>query len=140
MRKTKGLLTTVMGAVFLLSGCSFAGEKSEPVSSQEPLNQASVKNESESLEVYEGTISGVISDSMCGADHSMHGELGKNPIACTKECVKNGAKLVLVTDEKVVYSLSDADKANDYAGKPVEISGHIDPKSKAIHIHEIKGN
>jgi hypothetical protein len=40
------------------------------------------------------TLTGRISDSMCGKDHSAMGEMGKNPKECALACVKGGAKYV----------------------------------------------
>lgn len=89
--------------------------------------------------VYEGSISGVISDSMCGADHTKMGEMGKDAVACTHKCVEGGAKYVLVDKKGDVYNLSDQDKAKELAGKSVSIEGHIDPKEKSIHVHSMIG-
>ncbi|MCC6522221.1 MAG: hypothetical protein IT373_06140 [Polyangiaceae bacterium] len=88
--------------------------------------------------VHEGTIRGVISDSMCGKDHTRMGDDGKDPAACTKKCVGAGAKYVLVDDDGTVYALSDQKKPEAFAGKPVVVEGHIDPKAKAIHVHSLK--
>ncbi|MBI4951387.1 MAG: hypothetical protein HY908_05100 [Myxococcales bacterium] len=88
--------------------------------------------------VHEGTIRGVISDSMCGKDHGRMGDDGKDPAACTKKCVAAGAKYVLVDDDGAVYALSDQKKPEAFAGKPVVVEGHIDPKAKAIHVHSLK--
>lgn len=87
--------------------------------------------------IYEGTITGVISDSMCGADHARMGDDGKDPSACTKKCVAAGAKYVLVDAKGDVYALSDQNKPEAFAGKPVAVTGHIDPKEKSIHVHSL---
>ena len=88
-------------------------------------------------EVYLGTINGVISDSMCGKDHKGMGELGKDPVACTKKCIEGGAKYVLVDEKGVVYALSNQEKPADFAGAQVAITGHIDPTEKSIHVHSV---
>lgn len=116
-------------ATALIAGCSQAGEKADSMSS---------KVEESTGGVFEGTISGVISDSMCGKDHSVMGEMGKDPAACTKKCVEGGAKYVLVESKSGdVYSLSDQDKFADLGGKSVSIEGHIDPSEKSIHVHSV---
>lgn len=89
--------------------------------------------------VHEGTISGAISDSMCGKDHMKMGDMGKDAELCSHKCVEAGAKYVLVADSGEVYQLSDQKRAKEFAGKPVQISGHIDETSKAIHLHGISG-
>lgn len=87
--------------------------------------------------VYEGTISGVISDSMCGKDHTKMGDAGKDAKACIEKCVTSGAKYVLVDEKGDSYALSDQDKPKEQAGKAVSITGHIDPTEKSIHVHSI---
>lgn len=88
-------------------------------------------------EVYEGTISGVISDSMCGKDHTKMGDTGKDAKVCIEKCVTSGAKYVLVDEKGDSYALSDQDKPKELAGKTVSITGHIDPTEKSIHVHSI---
>ncbi len=91
--------------------------------------------------LYEGTVHGVISDSMCKFDHAgmIKGGYGKDAAGCIMKCVSQGYKLV-VADEKnnVVYEFRNPQKAEPFAGKSVAISGHIDPQTKVIHIHDIK--
>lgn len=88
-------------------------------------------------DIYEGTIAGVISDSMCGKDHNKMGSLGKDPAACIAECVKEGAKYVLVDNKGDSYALSDQGISHELAAQSVAITGHIDPKEKSIHVHSI---
>lgn len=49
------------------------------------------------------TVSGTVSDTMCGADH-----MGKDPATCTRACVKKGADYALVAGDKV-YTLKTTD-------------------------------
>jgi len=68
------------------------------------------------------TFVGNISDSMCGLKHMMPG----GDKACTLECVKSGAKFVLADEaNKKVYQLSDQDKAKDFAGAKVKVTGTL---------------
>ncbi|MBX3150340.1 hypothetical protein KF728_09350 [Candidatus Obscuribacterales bacterium] len=144
--------TSLIGGLIVtltLAGCSTAGTKPEtsnsesaPVESSAQTSEAPKENVStpattSSGEVYEGTITGVISDSMCGKDHSKMGELGKTPAKCIEKCVASGAKFVLVDEKGDSYALSDQEKTKDLAGKHVAITGHIDPSEKAIHVHKI---
>ena len=135
---TKRLIALV--CLTVLAGCG-RQEPEKTESQQQPSATTTTidnsKQETGPGEVYEGTILGVISDSMCGKDHSKMGELGKDPAACIKKCVASGGKYVLVDETGEVYSLSDQDKPADFAGKSVSIEGHIDPKEKAIHVHSL---
>lgn len=126
-REITGIILTV--ALVMITGCSQGGEKKV---------DSEVKQKKDASAVYEGTISGAISDSMCGKNHSTMGEAGKDPIVCTRKCVESGAKYVLVDSKSgEVYNLSDQEKFADLAGKTVSIEGHIDPSSKSIHVHSV---
>jgi hypothetical protein len=52
------------------------------------------------------TFTGTVSDSMCGAKHTMPGDDAN----CTRMCVGKGAKYALVSGDKV-YTLDTSDKA-----------------------------
>jgi hypothetical protein len=65
---------------------------------------------------------GEISDSMCGLKHMMPG----GAKACTLECVKSGAKLVLADQAAgKVYKLTDQEKSREYAGQTVKVRGTL---------------
>lgn len=79
------------------------------------------------------TFVGDISDSMCGLKHMMPG----GAKACTEECVKNVAKYVLADQtHKKVCQLSDQDKAKDFAGAKVRVTGTL--KDDTIEVSSIK--
>ncbi len=132
-------------ATMSLSACTSSGEKAADISTNTqappaqttPATQAEPTSTTDGGKVYEGTINGVISDSMCGKDHSKMGETGKDPAKCIAECVASGAKYVLVDDKGESYSLSDQGKTKELAGQHVAVTGHIDPSTKAIHVHSI---
>jgi len=67
------------------------------------------------------TMTGVISDSNCGAKH---GE--KLNAACVKKCVEGGASAVFVSDGKV-YKIADSskDKVADHLGEKVKVGGSL---------------
>jgi hypothetical protein len=72
------------------------------------------------------TLTGEVSDTMCGAKHQMPG----NPAECTRACIKHGAKYALVVGDKV-YTLETSDKAalgklNDLAGEKAKVTGKVD--------------
>jgi hypothetical protein len=69
------------------------------------------------------TLSGTISDNMCGAKHPA----GENTKQCTVDCVKSmGANYTLVVGDKV-YTLKgkDADVAK-FAGAKAKVTGTVD--------------
>ena len=71
------------------------------------------------------TLTGKVSDAMCGAKHMMSG----NAAECTRACVKNGSKYALVVGDKV-YTLDAEDKAsldklNELADKSAKVQGTV---------------
>jgi len=72
------------------------------------------------------TLTGEVSDAMCGAKHQMPG----NAADCTRACMKHGSKYALVVGDKV-YTLETSDKAaldklNDLAGAKAKVTGEVD--------------
>ncbi len=77
------------------------------------------------------TLSGQVSDAMCGAKHMM----GK-PAECTRACVEHGSKYALVVGDKV-YTLETTDKAaldklNQKAGETAKVTGDVDGTTVAV--------
>lgn len=68
------------------------------------------------------TLSGALSDSMCGAKHMMRG----NDAKCVRACIKNGSQYALLVDQKV-YPLNGRSKELDeLAGERVTVTGMLD--------------
>ena len=84
------------------------------------------------------TLTGEISDSMCGASHAGMGDMGKNPKDCTTGCVKSGAKYVFVSNGKV-YAIQNQDFSTlaPNAGAKVRVTGNIDEERKNITVTKI---
>lgn len=85
------------------------------------------------------TFSGEVMDDLCAKDKS-HAKMmeemksmGNDPVVCSKKCVQLGAKYVLYDRQKdVIYPLADQDKAEEFAGHKVRISGTIEKKKIKI--------
>lgn len=75
----------------------------------------------------ETTLTGWISDSCCGARNANAEGAG-----CTKACIKNGSKAVLVVGDKVYTIKGDSKQYADHAGKEVKVTGTIDGDSLEI--------
>jgi len=72
------------------------------------------------------TFTGVITDAMCGKDHSM---MGVKPDArCVTECVKQGSKYALVVGDDI-YDLSDQKTPEKFAAQKVNVKGTLDGKT-----------
>ena len=82
------------------------------------------------------TVTGVITDEMCGNDHKMMNV--KPDSKCVTECVKMGSKYGLLSGS-TVYSLSDQKTPEKFAGKKVAVTGMVDGKNiKVTSIAEAK--
>jgi len=69
-----------------------------------------------------GTLTGIVSDSMCGAHHMAK---DKTAAECTRECVKKGTKYALVVGKKV-YTLEGHEAELDkLAGERATVKGSM---------------
>ena len=78
------------------------------------------------------SLTGKVSDAMCGAKHMMAG----NDASCTHECVKGGSKYTLVVGDKV-YTLETADKTaldklSELAGASAKVTGEVKGETIAV--------
>jgi hypothetical protein len=78
------------------------------------------------------TLTGEVSDAMCGAKHEMPGKAAD----CTRGCVKHGSKYALVVGDKV-YTLETTDKAtldklDELAGTKAKVTGEVDGATVAV--------
>ena len=72
------------------------------------------------------TLTGEVSDAMCGAKHQMPGQAAD----CTRACVKHGSNYALVVGDKV-YTLETSDQAaldklDKLAGAKAKVTGTLD--------------
>jgi hypothetical protein len=113
-------LTLLFAALLMTTGTDFAAP------AHEGHDHAAKATENVAKEV---TVVGYVSDSSCGLKH-MEG-MGDEK-SCTLMCVKGGGKFVLADrDHKVIYKLDKAgqEKAREFAGQKVKISGKITGKT-----------
>ena len=68
------------------------------------------------------TLTGTVSDSMCGKKHMM---AGKTAAECTRECVKEGSDYALVVGDKVYTLKGDRPAIDKYAGANVTVKGKL---------------
>jgi hypothetical protein len=75
------------------------------------------------------TLTGVITDDMCGAKHMMQGSAAD----CVRECVKQGSKYALVVGD-TVYTLDGGDKAalDKLAGEKAKVTGTVAGKTMKV--------
>ena len=76
------------------------------------------------------TISGVISDSHCGARHAT--DAARNSADCARLCERRGAQYVIV-DGDTIYLLSGSHTLLDaFAGRRIVVSGQLDGNTLRI--------
>jgi hypothetical protein len=78
------------------------------------------------------TVHGWVSDSKCGAKGA-----DAKAAECTKKCLSEGAKMVVVTDgDQRVLTVENPDALKDHVGHHVAVKGHIDGDN--IHVESAK--
>ena len=83
------------------------------------------------------TFTGVITDSECATGDHSRMRMGSNDAECARACVSaHGASFVLYTG-KEVYSLTDQQTPDKFAGQKVTVTGTLDGKTKTIQVKTI---
>ncbi len=78
-------------------------------------------------------VTGILTDDMCTKKHMMP---GKPNSECVRECIKHGAKYVVVSGGKVTELAGNKDKLNEFAGKKVKITGEA--KGRTLNVVSIE--
>jgi len=80
---------------------------------------------------------GVITDSMCGADHKAM-KVAPDP-KCVRDCVHaSGSVKYALYDGQKTYKLSDQATPEQFAGQKVKVSGTLYPKTGVIAVNKIE--
>ena len=110
--KTK---TTLAGAIAIvaLSGMLVAAQMQMPDKSSNRPGEASAMPK---------TLTGIVSDSMCGAHHMAK---DKSPAECTRMCIKQGMKYALVVGSKVYTLEGHESEVDKLAGQKATIKGSV---------------
>ena len=78
------------------------------------------------------TVNGWVSDSKCGVKGANAGAEG-----CTKKCLAEGAKMVVVTDsDQKILNVENPDALKGHEGHHIAVSGHVTGDS--IHVMSVK--
>ena len=81
--------------------------------------------------------SGIITDGMCPkADHSRM-RMGATDAECAIACVDAHGALYVLYDGNEVFTLSDQQTSEKFAGKKVIVTGELDTKTKLIRVSSI---
>jgi len=74
------------------------------------------------------TLTGIVSDSMCGAHHMAK---DKSPAECARMCVKQGMKYAIVVGSKV-YTLEGYAELDKLAGERATVKGEVTGETVAV--------
>jgi len=77
----------------------------------------------------ETTLTGVVSDSLCGKKHSMQ---GMSSADCVRMCVKGGQGFALVVGDKVYNLRGDSPELDKYAGQKVAVKGKLNADTVVV--------
>ena len=78
------------------------------------------------------TVTGYVTDAACASK----GRSGAEHKACAQKCAAKGGAVVIVTDDKKVIKIHNADAVKDMVGDKVTAMGKVDGDS--IHIDSVK--
>lgn len=89
------------------------------------------------------SFSGEVMDSQCAPmgshDAMMKQEGANNAKECSDACVKMGGKYVLFdAEKKTTYQLDDQNKAKEFSGQKVTVTGTYDKATQTLHVTDIK--
>ena len=117
--KTK---TTFAGAIAIvaLSGMLVAAQMQMPDKSSNRPGEASAMPK---------TLTGIVSDSMCGAHHMAK---DKSPAECTRMCIKQGTKYALVVGSKVYTLEGHESEVDKLAGQKATVRGSVKGETVAV--------
>ncbi|MGH9451124.1 MAG: DUF5818 domain-containing protein [Terriglobia bacterium] len=134
--KTKSLFVAALAIFFAASVLPMCAQDAAPQPAQQNAQASSGTQKAH-------TFRGDIFDSEC-AKAGSHGAMMKQEGAktakeCTLKCVQAGAQLVLYNrSTKKTYQLDDQEKAKQFAGEQVRVTGAYDASTQTIHVEHIR--
>ena len=75
------------------------------------------------------TLTGVVSDSMCGATHMLKDKI---PAECTRLCVKDGQSYALLVGKNVYTLTGHQPELDQLAGQTVTVTGKLSGNTFAV--------
>ena len=136
-------MASLLSAILLVTGLAFAAPQHGGHSGHTPTAAPARKSAPKKRTIVaaargrERVVTGFISDTHCGLNHTMEG-MGDDKTCALHCAVQGGGKFTLADRvRKVIYNL-DAEgqqKARQFAGQKVKVTGHVTGKS--IHVVKI---
>ena len=83
------------------------------------------------------TLTGIITDDMCGKAGHTQMRMGPTDAECTIACIGAHGTAYVLYDGKEVYTLSDQRTPEQFAGQIVRVTGTLNAKTKVIQVESM---
>ena len=83
------------------------------------------------------TFAGAITDNMCAEAGHSGMRMGPTDAECTTACVFAHGAMYVLSDGKDIYTLSDQQMPEKFAGENVRVVGTLDTTTATIHVESI---
>ena len=83
------------------------------------------------------TFTGTITDNMCGSAGHSQMRMGPTDAECTIACIDAHGATYVLYDGKNIYTLSDPQLPEKFAGHRVKVVGTLDAKTRTILVESI---
>ena len=80
------------------------------------------------------TFTGTITDNMCAKGGHSQMRMGPTDAECANACIRSHGATYVLSDGKDVYTLSDQQTPEKFAGQKVTVVGTLDVKTKTIRV------
>src|SRR5215475_1737468 len=84
---------------------------------------------------FAGELSGVITETKCGAAHKAGTE---KDISCIKSCAKSGGGKLALLSGDTLYTITNPEKAAGHEGHTVNVTGKTDDSAKTVTIDTLE--
>ena len=83
------------------------------------------------------TFLGTITDTECATANHSQMRMGSTDAACTTACIFAHGAMYVLYDGNDVYTLSDQQAPEEFAGRRVRVTGRLDAETKTIKMGSI---
>jgi len=123
MKKKRAVVSTI--AFLAFSAMLLAAQMQMPAGSE---------NKAEKSSATPKTLTGIVSDSMCGAHHMAK---DKSPSECTRMCVQQGQKYALLVGQKIYTLEGHESELDKLAGATATVKGNV--TGETVEVQSVVG-
>jgi len=82
---------------------------------------------------------GWFADERCSTERVKNGRTGPPGQACTRECIRKGAKVVFIDEQTgKLYRVDNPKPTRGIESDYVEVSGTLDARAKTVHVESVR--